>query len=213
VVVVEGLERHVEGDVGRQGTDHEGDGSSDDDEDARHEEAREEPRNDQEVDRVGGAHPQRVHLLGDDHRADLGRDACAHARREHERADRRGEVAHEQLEVGRAEHRVVGHHALGLDSGLVDEDHPHEAHRDAQEEERTVPELVHLLERRALLAASAEGVVERADEDRVELAPADQQIDSGRPQRSDGAEVLVVRGLVARVLGFGVDLARRHRTS
>ena len=54
--------------------------------------------------------------------------------------------------------------------GLVDEDHPDEAHRDRQEEHRAVAHLVHLADERALLAPPARHVVERADEDRVELA-------------------------------------------
>ena len=129
---------------------HEGDRAAPDDEHGRHHDAREEARLDQVVDRIGGAHAQRVDLLGDHHRADLGGDAGADAGREHQRADRRGEIADQELEVRRAEQGEIGDHALGLQARLEDQDHADEAHDHGQEEERAIADLVHLADEHAL---------------------------------------------------------------
>ena len=157
------------------------------DEHRGHHHAGEEARDEEEVDRVGGAHAQGVDLLGHDHRPDLGGDARAHARGEHQRADGGREIAHEELEVRRAELAEVGDDALGLQAGLVAEDHPDEAHRDRHEEERPVADLEHLPDDGAPVAPAARDVVERADEDRVELATAEEEIDRGGAQVAYGA--------------------------
>ena len=44
----------------------------------------------------------------------------------------------------------IGDDALGLEAGLEDQDHADEAHHDRQEEERSVADLVHLLDDTAL---------------------------------------------------------------
>ena len=130
-----------------------------------HDEARQEARDDRES-RSGsaGAHAKGVDLLGDHHRPDLGRDPRADARREHQPAERGGEVAHEELEVRGAEHRVVANDAADLDASLVGQYHPDEAERDRDEEERAVADREHLLGDGALVAAAPEDVVERPDE-------------------------------------------------
>ena len=58
---------------------------------------------------------------------------------------------------------------MSLDAGLEDQDHPDEAHHHREEEERAVADLVHLLGHDARLAAAAERVIERPDEDGIQL--------------------------------------------
>src|SRR4029077_9846164 len=104
------------------------------------------------------------------------------ARGEHQRAERRGEITHEELEVRRAEEREVRDDALDLEPCLIEQDHSDEPHRDGYEEQRPVADRIHLVEDRPSLPPPTHCLVEGLREDGVEFARADEQIDTGRAE-------------------------------
>src|SRR4029077_17623378 len=75
-------------------------------------------------------------------------------------ADRRREVPHEELEVGGAELGDVGDDALDLHARLINEDHADETEGDAQEDRRTVADLVELGGDGAVLGRAAKRVAD-----------------------------------------------------
>ena len=131
--VVGGERAHADGDADADGGEHAG-----------HHQRREEARHDQVVDRLDAVHAQRVDLLGDDHRADLGGDAGADARGQHHRRQRRAELVHQDLDELGADLRQVAGDAVDLQAGLEHQHHAEEAERDADEQQRAVADLVQL---------------------------------------------------------------------
>src|SRR5206468_950213 len=118
--------------------------------------------------------------------ADLGGDAGADAGRDHERADRWAEVAHQELEEDGADEVEVPDDLLRLDARLEDHDHAEEPHGRGHEEERADADLVHLAEDFALLPALAalEGEEERPGPDPAERAHLPDALEQAAP---DGA--------------------------
>ena len=66
----------------------------DDRQNRRHHDAGNHARNDELAHRIGAERPQRVDLIGDDHRSQLGGDARSHTSGQHERRQHRSQLLH-----------------------------------------------------------------------------------------------------------------------
>ena len=104
------------------------------------------------ADGVDGEHAQRVELLGDDHRAELGGVVGADAPRDHQRGQERRDLA-QRAEAGAPAEQALGAVALHDRRGLDDHDRAGEERGDGHDGERLDAHLVEVLEQLARVDA------------------------------------------------------------
>jgi hypothetical protein len=175
-------------------------GSDPNDQHHGHHEARDKTRFDQVVDWISSTHAKRVDLFGDDHRSDLGSNACANACSEHERSDRSRKIADHQLHVRCANQAEFGDDSRKLEASLEHQDHPDETHHDGQKDERSVADLEHLVDDGFDVGSPSKAVVERLDKQRPQLQT-----------RVDQVQCFATKGFDKRGISFGDVVVLRVR--